>query len=219
VIIPSYWAPAGVCIGMENHNNTFGSIVISTWVNSVLLMIETIQLAHCLARQRRLGIKLLAVGCYAVDLVCSTAICAAVYLYIVTHWGDKLYSKQDWPIPVEMTSTAVVSLCVQIFLIQRYYCLSRNLYLSSVLILLVLIATAGAVTTGVIAIMYRPLSERYRMTGPVMAWLVTTSVADWAIAASLVWELQKRRSTVKVKRTRKRALTPIPQLHQETQNM
>jgi hypothetical protein len=48
------------------------TLVLSTWINGILLMIETLQAIHCLRKgDKGLSIKLLVLGCYLIDVACS----------------------------------------------------------------------------------------------------------------------------------------------------
>jgi hypothetical protein len=63
------------------NDHIFGSLMIATWCNSVLFMLESIQVYQCLwGPKRSRSIKCLVLCCYAIDVICTVADCACVYL-------------------------------------------------------------------------------------------------------------------------------------------
>jgi hypothetical protein len=185
------------------NDHIFGSLMIATWCNSVLFMLESIQVYQCLwGPKRSRSIKCLVLCCYAIDVICTVADCACVYLYTITHWGDEEYGmKQHWPMPVEHISTGAVGFIVQLFLLLRYYSLSRNLWVSTLIGLISFVSAAAAIIGSSLMMVYSSYSERGILTAPTLVWLVAATVADWAIAGGLVWELTKRKSRVGLRST------------------
>jgi hypothetical protein len=186
-----------------DNDAVFGSLVIGTWINLVLLMIETLQAITCLRqRDKGLSIKYVILWAYMLDMVCSMGNCACVYLYTITHWGDAMFStNQPWPMSVNCITTGLVALTVQLFLLLRYFSLSRNVWISAVLAILAFASTAAAVSVGILITMYSSYAERKHVMIPSLLWVTATSVTDWGIAGALICELRKMRSRATLRRT------------------
>lgn len=134
------------------------------------------------------------IGCFAVDLVCSSAICASIYLYTVTHWGDQDYSaKQNSPLVINAIATGVVGFNVQIYLILRYYALSGNNIVSSILAVTSVGGIIGAIYVGVLIAIYDAYAVRSHLAPAVLTWSVMSCTTDWALVVVLVRILQNKR--------------------------
>jgi hypothetical protein len=179
-----------------SNDSILGALVIATWINCILLMIETLQVYRTWnAKNRDKRTWWLVLWCYALDVLCSAMNCTCVYLYTVTHWGDYAYKlDQHWPLTTGLVCSGLVGITVQAFLILRYHSLSKNLYAAGFLAAMALASTGAAVAIGILLIRYSAYTERDKLTPPSLVWLAATSVTDWLIAGLLVWELRKRKN-------------------------
>ncbi|KAI5478636.1 hypothetical protein MNV49_004778 [Pseudohyphozyma bogoriensis] len=85
---------------MDGYDKLLAPLCIGTWVNLMLFVVETQQFWRYLCRysddERWVQLSVLSV--YLLNILNTVAECASVYLYTVTHWGDRIYLMgQYWP--------------------------------------------------------------------------------------------------------------------------
>jgi hypothetical protein len=185
------------------NDSVLGVLAIATWMNLPLLMVEALQLLRYMKKpQKSLPLTCLVLWCFAADVSSSIIDCLSVYLYVVTHWGDQSYSlKSHWPGVFQLVCTGAVAFPVQTFLTLRYYILSRNIYITGLLVTVSLLSFGGALTIAALSSMHSSYSQRPLLNALSTIWLSSSIAADWGIAFGLVWELYKRKSRVKIERT------------------
>ncbi|KAH8928001.1 hypothetical protein BT69DRAFT_1277560 [Atractiella rhizophila] len=153
-------------------------------------------------------------ACTAVTLSCSLRPIrppflinlSGVYGYTVTHWGEGEYLlRQRWEFPAYLLLTATVAIVVQTYFIQRYFRLSQNFILTGVLIILALLALAGAISLSATVARGYEYSERNRsrVKVPAILWVGPKAVCDVAIATTLIVHLLRYRSKHPLQQTRK----------------
>ncbi|KAJ6512796.1 hypothetical protein C8R45DRAFT_327377 [Mycena sanguinolenta] len=143
-------------------------------------------------------LKLLVSFTCAVDAVSMIGNYACVYLYTITNGFNPAYlQNQYWPIPLYLFATGVIALSVQMFLIIRYWKLTKNIFVTPVLFFVMLVAAGGSFACGITIAMYPALAQRDKVKTPATIWLVTEAVADLVIALTLIWEFRKAQTAFK----------------------
>ncbi|KAK7030375.1 hypothetical protein VNI00_014119 [Paramarasmius palmivorus] len=193
-------------------DKTLGGLLGGTWANSYLFMIEIIMMYQYFSRYKtdHITLKLMVLGILAVDILGVLGDYACVYLYTVTHWGDKEYlSNQYWPIPVYVVTTGISAFVVQHYLIYRYWTVSRNWLISIFLVLESWTTMAGALSTAIIIVTKSSISERGAVLIPATIWLVATAVVDVNITAVLIFEFRNMKTVFKGTQTVLNRLTSL----------
>ncbi|KAE9398992.1 hypothetical protein BT96DRAFT_939790 [Gymnopus androsaceus JB14] len=170
----------------------FSTILIGTWIGSVLFAIVIREAYYYFKNFRRDSLFLKSyVACVVIcDTVSLAADYADVYLNSVTHWGDEAFiKKQYWPVGLYLATTGVTAVLVQSFMAARYFTLTRNWIIVSVLFVFILCALGTAEATATVLTIYADYSERYKGRIPVIMWMTTTTVADIAISIALIMQL------------------------------
>ncbi|KAJ6566107.1 hypothetical protein B0H19DRAFT_1136939 [Mycena capillaripes] len=182
-----------------------GVLLIGTWANSLLYMAELIQVRYYFLHFKHDDWKLktlVSIACL-IDTASTLNYYACVYLYTITHAGDPLYlADQHWPVPLSLFTTGVVAVLVQSFLVSRYWRFTRNILVTLLNFFFIFVAFGSEFACGVLIAKFPAFTERAKAEIPATTWLVTEAVADLSIAAALLWQLRKSRSTlVKTRRS------------------
>ncbi|TFK96144.1 hypothetical protein BDV98DRAFT_340788 [Pterulicium gracile] len=182
----------------------FGSVLIATWVNSLILMFEIIQSCRYFSKYARNDSRFTScvVGyVLLLEVVSIIPQYVCVYLFTVTYWGDfrGVPLAQTWPFATVVFCSGMVAISVQTYLIRRYYTLSKNWVVSIVLLLITLTAFVGAMYDfGIIVnsgVTQGLMQSAFGV--PTTIWMVTTAVADWCVAIALVYQLQRMKNAFK----------------------
>ncbi|KAJ7062695.1 hypothetical protein C8F01DRAFT_1134974 [Mycena amicta] len=184
---------------LPDLNATTGALLIGTWANSFLYMAELTQARYYFRHFKHDDWKLKAFVLLAVlvDTASTVGDYACVYLYTITHAGDRDYlAHQHWPIPLYLFTTAVIAILVQSFLVVRYWWFTRNILVTLLNSFFCIVACGGAFACGVIIAIFPAFTEREKVKIPASIWLVIEAVADLSIAAAMLWELRKARPTL-----------------------
>ncbi|KAJ6454387.1 hypothetical protein C8R45DRAFT_1222855 [Mycena sanguinolenta] len=191
-----------------NADIILGALLVGTWANSILYTVEIIQAYHYYRHFKRDNwtLKLLVSSAIASDSVSMIANYASVYLYTITHWGDSAYlENQYWAShlfdPLYLFATGVVAALAQGFLAGRYWLLTRNKFITLTLFCLITIATGGAFASGLTIAIFPEYKNRRKAIIPATTWLITEAVTDVSIAAALLWEFRKAKSSFKETRS------------------
>ncbi|KAK7462380.1 hypothetical protein VKT23_007979 [Stygiomarasmius scandens] len=201
-----------------NLNEMLGTILLGTWANAMLYMLEIIQLYKYFTHGRsttssdRIVFKIVAMVIFLADTVCTIAECAIFYLYSVVHWGEPQFiAIMLWPVPVYLASTGVTGTVVQMFMLYRYWKLNKNLrrrYLSFPIIALILLSFAGSLMMTSLTAMFPQTrgSQKNRLVFAAFLWLVSSAVADLVIAIALYISIIKE-STIRTKKSSRQLAT------------
>ncbi|KAJ7149201.1 hypothetical protein C8R43DRAFT_1007463 [Mycena crocata] len=184
-------------ISMGAFDDPFGTILIGTWLASLLYGIAVAQAVRyfkafpndSLARK---GLV------YASLLFCLVALVgdyADVYLPTVTFWGNLEAIQTQSPLYV--TANSFVGTIVNSYLIYRFYSLSKSLWMTLILGLLTLLALSGALLVAIMLTIFSHYSERSKGTTPTLIWIIASAAADVSIATALIWRLQGMKTTFK----------------------
>jgi hypothetical protein len=186
---------------IQTNDTTFGVLLIATWVSTILYTLEIMAVRKYLRKYSihdPLLIRRMVKACLVLNTVNLFAEYAAVYLYSVTHWGDKLYLQhQNWPFPVYATTTSSTGVIVQLFLIRRYHQLARQRIVTWLLSSLSLVALCCAVAVAIKISLQDEYDSRNSLLIPVAVWFSLAAGTDLSIAVALVHQLQSMKSGFK----------------------
>ncbi|KAJ7815180.1 hypothetical protein B0H14DRAFT_3476452 [Mycena olivaceomarginata] len=180
-------------------DKVIGALLVETWANSFLYMAELIQVMYYFKHFKHDGWKLktLVWVAFLLDTVSTLGDYAGVYLYTTSHAGDLVYlADQHWPVPLHLFTSGVSAVLVQSFLVVRYWRLTRNILVTLLNSLLIILTFGGSFACGVTIAMFPAFKERNRVAIPVSILLVGEAVADLSIAAALLWQLTKARTNL-----------------------
>ncbi|KAF7310039.1 hypothetical protein MIND_00376900 [Mycena indigotica] len=203
--------------------HTFGGYLVGSWIASLLYGSALIQAVRYFSgfpddTWLRKGTVILAL---VFGLVALIADYGNVYIPLVLYWGNtsgptKIY----WSIPTYGPFNAAVGVVVNTYLITRFWSLSKNIIITIILSVLVLLSASysdpcrehhagdhrGYFSRGSLidlrrwslslTIRDRAQCEPEELFGPSHSLLVSTDI-DVAIAAALVWKLKKMKSAFK----------------------
>jgi len=192
-------------------DEVIGGLLIGTWANSFLYMLEIIQAIHYFHYYP--GDALIIKGVVTILLVndgISTLGCFAnVYLITVTHWGYIEYMEhQSWPMGLYLTTTALSAAIVQGFLIFRWWSLTKNLLISGLLVFMMTVAFGGSMASLVILLRLSQYQRgEHRAIISATIWLGAGAATDIAVALSLMWQLSKVKTSFKSTRSLLRRLS------------
>jgi len=135
---------------------------------------------------------------FVVDTVSTIAACVCIYLYTITHWGDVNYlEKQHWPIAVSFVTFGISATVVRCFLIFRYWKLSQNNYITSVLIFFMLASFGSFVGVLVSGLVHMAYVKRAKILLSALISFSTSAASDISIALALLWQLSQIKSPFK----------------------
>ncbi|KAF7335169.1 hypothetical protein MSAN_02350100 [Mycena sanguinolenta] len=181
-----------------------GALLIGTWASSLLYMAELLQVIKYFRTYKKDDWKLksyVAIA-FAIDTISATADYACVYLYTITHAGDRMYmAKQNWGMPLYIISTTTVALMVQSFLAFLYWRFpEKNMILVCFLSILILAAFGGGLASGLTIVLFPAFKDRSKVRISGTVWIITQVSADLIIAGALVREFVKAKSVFKGQR-------------------
>ncbi|KAJ7580742.1 hypothetical protein C8J56DRAFT_960786 [Mycena floridula] len=192
------------------YDDIFGSLLIGSWVNTMLYLLEILSVVTYFSRYPRTDPPLVLVtviSVFLLDTVGTLAEWLDVYLYTVSYWGQVEYIKvQTWPGSVTLYCTGFTGFLVQSFLLMRYWRFTQQKLVVGILFLLVLASLTGSI----LACTYLTVHKKYadRKNNVVMSniWLASSALADIAISMALIRHLSTQEV---VSRTTKRLLRRI----------
>ncbi|KAL0573691.1 hypothetical protein V5O48_008262 [Marasmius crinis-equi] len=205
---------------MTNYNDPIGSVLIATWVCSMLEMLIVSDTVYYYTHYPKdsFMLKLFIGIVVAVDFGSLIAGYGQVYLLGVTYWGQEIVlQEQFWPIPVALVTTGLTAFLVQSFLIYRVQVLyvylpvsvltcinpdasygrTKNWLVPAVLAVGAIGSLTAAVASGATFAIYRPYADRYKGRIQVLAWLSTTTATDIAITLALIIRFIGMKTTFK----------------------
>ncbi|KAJ6502863.1 hypothetical protein C8R47DRAFT_1107039 [Mycena vitilis] len=111
---------------------------------------------------------------------------ANVYLQLVTFWGRPALVFTPWPIFLSNICNALVAFIVNAFLISRFYIISKNIGWTVVLCAMVLFVFAMSLLA---VVQFTDGENLRRAEKNALITSISLAVADFWIAASLIWTL------------------------------
>ncbi|KAF7341400.1 hypothetical protein MVEN_01876800 [Mycena venus] len=175
-----------------------GALLIGTWVSSLLYTAELHQAMYYYRHFKNDNSRLntLVWVAFFIDTVSLLDDYVSVYLNTITHAGDPAYLlNQNLSSPVCVLTTAAVAIIVQTFMITRYWKFSHKHVIALFLCLLIFAGFGLSFTCAIIVVLFPAYKDRFKLKIPVILWLVTEAVADLGIAAALLWEFLRTKSS------------------------
>ncbi|KAJ7337719.1 hypothetical protein DFH08DRAFT_1015108 [Mycena albidolilacea] len=197
---------------MAAYNDPLGSILIGSSLSSMLYGLVLTQayeyfLLYPTDVMYRKSLVLSTVFFCTVALVAEYA---NVYLPTVTFWRDtEKVQKQYWPVPLFVTTSTFVGVLVNSFLISRFYSLSKNLWISFLLSLLLVTGFAGSFMVAITLQEFSLYTSRDKANTAALVWTISTAATDSCIAGALIWQLLSMKSCCLLKDTRSLIKRPI----------
>ncbi|KAF8185545.1 hypothetical protein K438DRAFT_1973843 [Mycena galopus ATCC 62051] len=174
-----------------------GALLVGTWASSLFYMAEMLEAVYYFRNFKKDGWKLktFVTVTFVIDTVAILGDYASFERYTITHAGDLAYiSQQNWTFPLYNLSTSWVAILVQSFLVFRYWRFTKNIFVVSVLSMLILAAFGAGLTTTLVVALFPALMDRPKIRISGMVWIFTQVAADLIIAGALVYEFQKAKS-------------------------
>ncbi|KAJ6511548.1 hypothetical protein C8R47DRAFT_1314487 [Mycena vitilis] len=185
---------------MVSLDKAVGSLLLGTYVNSCLFVVELFQMAHYFRHQNNDSRAMKTeVGIVAtLNALDTVANISAVYLYAITHWGNSQYLEaQNWPIAAHFVATGFVGALVQGFMLFRFWRMTEHWLTVGILALFSLASFAASIGTAVETTMNVFFSKHDGGASVfVTVWLIGSLVADVGIATSLVWRLHRVKTDI-----------------------
>ncbi|KAL0575047.1 hypothetical protein V5O48_006920 [Marasmius crinis-equi] len=185
---------------MGRYDDPIGSVMISTWVCSMLemLIIRDTIYYYTSYKKDSLALKAFVGTVVLVDFVSLISDYADVYLLSVKFWGNEVVlQEQYWPVPAYLATTGLVALLVQGFLIHRVWVLTKNWFALMILAFGALASFGGSMATSISFAIFRAYSDRYKGRIPVILWMSTTTATDVAITIVLILRLYGMKTSFK----------------------
>ncbi|KAJ7166690.1 hypothetical protein C8R46DRAFT_265641 [Mycena filopes] len=181
----------------------FGTALLATWFASILAGLAFAQAFHYYnnaENDTRFRKGLLGVVIFL--LLCALgAEYALIYLPTVTFWGDvAALSDETWASPIYGACNALIAVIVNSYLISRFYSVSKNIFVTLLLLLMNMFAFVMALVTALYGAgpgHAESLAQLHKLVSLATIWAIASSVTDVLIAASLVWTLRGMKTNFK----------------------
>ncbi|KAJ7051667.1 hypothetical protein C8F01DRAFT_639956 [Mycena amicta] len=184
---------------MGEVDDAFGTLLIGSWLAVLVAgaaIPETIRYfrKHPEDSAQRKGFVIL---CILVCLVALAGDCSEAYLLTVTFWGNaEAVQQSHWPISLYVLGNGMIGVLVDSFLISRFYALSRDLWMTCGLSLIVLAACGSSIAVTIALQTSNAVATgRHRVHTTAIIWLVCEAAADVGVAAALIWKLRTMRTS------------------------
>ncbi|KAJ7901155.1 hypothetical protein B0H14DRAFT_2670858 [Mycena olivaceomarginata] len=185
---------------MAAYDDVFGSMLIGAWLAAMLYGVVVTQAYKYFFLHPTDGMyrKFLVLSTVLFCTVALVADYANVYLPTVTFWGDtEKVQKQYWLVPLFVTTSTFVGVLVNSFLIHRFYSMSKHLWISILLCLLLITSFAGSVMVAITLQEFKLYTSRDKAKTAALIWTIATAATDIGIARALVWQLLSIKSSFK----------------------
>ncbi|KAF9475106.1 hypothetical protein BDN70DRAFT_936145 [Pholiota conissans] len=189
-----------------------GAELVGTFINLVLYGVELFAAYAYFSGKRfkrdRKFIKLAVVTNLIIDTAASFALCANIFMLFIIDWGMSTDSLPiNWAIPLWIFTTGIGEIVVEAFMTQRYYRLSPNYIITTVIVLFMMLSPvdipqfSGCLYFGVVVSRAIPKirGDQLDDTRAVTINLASTFVTDICITCALTWELLYREKTLIVR--------------------
>ncbi|KAK7468345.1 hypothetical protein VKT23_002860 [Stygiomarasmius scandens] len=180
---------------MGLFDNVIGTLVIATWLSCALWMLEVVGAytyygPKGTASKDTIYLRITVAAVITVDTLNLAIACLDTYEFAVSHYGQPSYlMKEHWRATFWLISGQFVGAVVQTFLAYRYIRLSKDWYIGTILMLLILIALGANIASAILTMRWPDYSQRTLLEKPVNVWLVVNVGADVAIASAMVYRL------------------------------
>ncbi|KAF5341519.1 hypothetical protein D9758_012589 [Tetrapyrgos nigripes] len=194
-----------------NVHKVLGSLLIAAWVNLMLYVLVIHQTIHYFRKypNDRWLAKISVSGAVLCNTLSTMAACVNCYLFAVTRQGmpsririklmgaiecsNALFKpiqergfryecENGKPTAVYLASSGISGAIVQVFMLRRYWVLTRRKFAIGAIgfLIIIYLGSVGYVTSGII--FFRHNSSRNGMTACIMIWLTSGIVVDMSIA-------------------------------------
>ncbi|TFK67730.1 hypothetical protein BDN72DRAFT_82456 [Pluteus cervinus] len=124
---------------MEPTSEVFlGALLLGTWINFILYSIEVAAIILYLSKQgRRRTYQYIVIGLLLNDSLCVAADCAYCWLMLIQKVPDPRTPLFRWRFPITIITTSLAAMVEQYLLIHRFRTLSKSVFVSFIIGLLV----------------------------------------------------------------------------------
>ncbi|KAF5311863.1 hypothetical protein D9619_003776 [Psilocybe cf. subviscida] len=181
----------------ESPRVNIGAMLVGSYINTILygLAMLCVYLYRRSRRSRRdpLFVKLAVAASAVFDTVATFGVCANVYYLTVSHWGryDSEF-RTHWTAVLWFLCLAFSEFIVQVFMVRRYFIMSRHFAFSAFIIVFVIFSLEANLYLGIAtAIGTLPVEDRITDIKPALLSLCSTAFADLLTTCGLFWKLKK----------------------------
>ncbi|KAL0960172.1 hypothetical protein HGRIS_011806 [Hohenbuehelia grisea] len=192
---------------MESITLAFELLLVSSWMNMMLYMLELILAFYFFYKHPndRWIHRVIVVSALFFDTVGTLAVCANIWMYLITyaHFPPMM---QLWTLPTMIIATIGSNVTEKCFLLYRIWKLSQNRLLVGFLSLIVL----TNVVSGLISGIYVAVHPAFAPSLAIPATLVSncaSAAGDILSSVALVWALHRVKSPFRTTRSFIRRLT------------
>ncbi|KAF7378040.1 hypothetical protein MSAN_00227900 [Mycena sanguinolenta] len=180
-----------------NLDASFGTILIGTWAQSLVVGVSFAQAAHYFSNfpNDSWSRKALVIAASLFTLVALVGAYADAYVPLVILWGNPAaFKTETWGVPVYTIFNSLVGTICNSYLITRFYSLSKNIYVAAILYGIVL---AALVLAFISTLLYPGLENITKAERLALIWAIFSATSDISIALALVVTLSRMKTTVK----------------------
>ncbi|EIW77414.1 hypothetical protein CONPUDRAFT_168344 [Coniophora puteana RWD-64-598 SS2] len=184
-----------------NTNLLFGPLLIGVFLNCILYGVAVVQAFMYFQNFKRdtLWIKCFVLYLIVVETINAACDIGLIYEPLVLRWGDERATiVSPIMLPSDAIVTVVISTPVQLFLAWRVKVMSNSSIVPIIIGFLAIISLLGGFATGITVSFINEYAEFHRFEGAPTSWLLASAAADVLITASLVWNLYRRKSGIRV---------------------
>ncbi|KAJ7051664.1 hypothetical protein C8F01DRAFT_1339381 [Mycena amicta] len=180
---------------MGEFDDAFGTLLIGSWLAFLVAGAAIPQAIRYFRKhpddsaQQKGFVSL----CILVCVVALVGDCSEAYLLTVTFWGNVEAVQQS--ISLYVLGNGMIGVLVDSFLISRFYALSRNLWMTCGLSLIVLAAFGSSIAVTIALQTSDVVTGRHRVHTTAIIWLVCEAAADVTVAAALIWKFRTMRTS------------------------
>ncbi|THV05231.1 hypothetical protein K435DRAFT_117739 [Dendrothele bispora CBS 962.96] len=178
-------------------NDTYGSAFIGLVVSAILYGVTVLQTFLYFRNypRDRLAIKIMVLALWLLD-TCHLVLCTiAIYWYLVTNFSHKDALMQlTWSMELQTDCNGLIGLIVECFFAHRVLILSKNKYLTAVIVLLACIHFGLGILFTVKSFEFASMMMFQQLIWVTGAGIGSAAAADILIAGSLVYYLSKTRT-------------------------
>jgi len=180
--------------------NTFGALLIGGMVAVTLTGVVTLQ-THIYFKMYPADlprIKILVLAIWALDLLHSGFVCASIWSYLITHFGNfENINHIPWTLPMTILCTAVLTFLVHCFFAHRIFMFSKRNWWNTapILVLAICRLSFASVTTSEMLRLGTFSAFKHQFRWVFTMGLAFSSAVDLLITVSLCYYLRSSRST------------------------
>ncbi|KAH7099107.1 hypothetical protein BKA62DRAFT_710898 [Auriculariales sp. MPI-PUGE-AT-0066] len=180
-------------------SENLGPLLVASWLNTTLFMLEVIQLAGYMKRfwTDAIWVRAMVLVMFSLDLVGSCSVCAIAYEYLVLCWGDEaVMMEESITFAVYHTTMIIVVVLTHGFLIRRVFLLSANVIAAVVLGLLALTSfvSGSLVAHNLTRDSTLPYSHLQYLSAAI--WNASSATSNILISLAMVLQLYLREPTL-----------------------